>query len=63
MCVIQFQNFSEFLLETYFDDYNESSDAKRKNIDLKQILIICLLKYIIMACGLKMKNQLIKKNL
>ena len=41
MCVIQFQNFSEFFLETYFDDYNESSDAKRKNIELKQILIIC----------------------
>ena len=63
MCAIQFQNFSEFLLETYFDDYNESSDAKRKNIELKQILIICLLKYIIMAYGLKMKNQLIKKYL
>ena len=63
MCVIQFQNFSEFLLETNFDDYNESSDAKRKNKELKKILTICFLKHIIMACGLKMKNQLIKKNL
>ena len=44
----------------YFDEYNEL-DARRKKWSSDMILKSYLLKYIIMMCALKMKNQLIQQ--
>ena len=54
--------YNDFL-ETYFDEYYDLSDAERKNIEHKHKPKSYFLKDIIMMTGLKMKNQLIKKNL
>ena len=52
------------MLETCFDEYNELSDAKRKNIKLNYDPVnYFLLIHIITITGLKMNNGLIKKNL
>ena len=49
------------LLEIYFDEYYELSDAKRNKMKNNVILKSHFLKHIIMMTGLKMKNQLIQQ--
>ena len=49
------------LLETYSDEYYDLLDAERIKMEHKYKPKNSSLKHIIIICGLKMKNQLIKK--